>query len=50
MLCWFLLYNEVNQSYVYIYPLPLGLPLPHSEAKPESLTPKLTPGREMKVV
>ena len=26
----FLLYNNVNQPYVYIYPLPLGLPLkPH---------------------
>ena len=29
MLCWFLLYNEVNQTYVYIYPLPLR-PLCHS--------------------
>ena len=26
MLSWFLLYNEVNQLYVYIYPLPLGPP------------------------
>ena len=26
MLCSFLLYNEVNQLYVYIYPLPLGHP------------------------
>ena len=24
VLCYFLLYNNVNQSYVYIYPLPLG--------------------------
>ena len=23
---WFLLFNEVNQLYVYIYPLPLGSP------------------------
>ena len=29
MLCWFLLYNKMNQPYVYIYPLPFGLP-PHS--------------------
>ena len=31
MLCWFLLYNNVNQLYVCIYPLPLGPPsiLPH---------------------
>ena len=26
MLCWFLLYNEVNQLYVYVYPLSLGPP------------------------
>ena len=26
VLCWFLLYNEVNQLYVYMYPLPLGPP------------------------
>ena len=26
MLCYFLLYNEVNQLCVYIYPLPLGPP------------------------
>ena len=26
MLCLFLLYNEVNQLYVYLYPLPLGPP------------------------
>ena len=26
MLCWFLLYNQVNQPYVYTYPLPLGSP------------------------
>ena len=26
MLCQFLMYNEVNQLYVYIYPLPLGPP------------------------
>ena len=26
MLCWFLLYNHVNQSCVYIYPLPLEPP------------------------
>ena len=26
MLCQFLLYNEVNQLYVYLYPLPLGPP------------------------
>ena len=26
MLCWFLLYTEVNQLYVYIYPFPLGSP------------------------
>ena len=26
MLCYFLLYSEVNQLYVYIYPLPLGPP------------------------
>ena len=26
MLCWFLLYNNVKQLYVYIYPLLLGLP------------------------
>jgi len=25
-LCWFLLYNKVNQLYVYIYPLLLGPP------------------------
>ena len=30
MLCLFLLYNEVNQLYVYIYPFPLGLPHLHS--------------------
>ena len=33
IMCQFLLYNEVNQLYVYIYPLPLGplshIPLPH---------------------
>ena len=29
MLCWFLLYNKMNQLYVYTYPLPLE-PLPHS--------------------
>ena len=23
MLCWFLLYNEVNQLYAHMYPLPL---------------------------
>ena len=45
-----MLYNEVNQSYVYTYPLPLGPLFPHSEAKPESLTPKLTPGHEVRVV
>ena len=28
MLCWFLLYNEVNQPYVYIHPLPLEPPSP----------------------
>ena len=26
MLCWFLLYNNLNQPYVYIYSLPLGPP------------------------
>ena len=26
MLCYFLLYSKLNQSYVYIYPFPLGLP------------------------
>ena len=26
MLCWFLLYNNMNQLYVYIYPLPLEPP------------------------
>lgn len=26
MLPWFLLYNEVNQLYMYIYSLPLGSP------------------------
>ena len=26
MLCWFLLYSEVNQSYAYIYPCSLGPP------------------------
>ena len=29
MVCQFLLYNNVNQPYVYIYPLPLGLPSKH---------------------
>ena len=29
MLCWFILYNKMNQPYVYVYPLPFGLP-PHS--------------------
>ena len=28
MLCWLLLYNEVNQPYVYIHPLPLEPPSP----------------------
>ena len=28
MLCWFLLYNNVNQLYVYICPLPLNPPSP----------------------
>ena len=28
MLCWFLLYNDVNRLHVYIYPLPLGTPPP----------------------
>ena len=26
MLCWFLLYNSVNQPQIYIYPLPLEFP------------------------
>ena len=26
VLCWFLLYNQVNQLHVYIHPLPLELP------------------------
>ena len=26
MLCWFLLYNKVNQPYVNTHPLPLGFP------------------------
>ena len=30
MMCWFLLYSEVSQLYVYIYPFPLGPPLPSS--------------------
>ena len=34
MLCWFLLYNNVNQPQVYIYPLPL---------EPSSHTPHPTP-------
>ena len=29
MLCYFLLYNKVNQLYVYIYPLPFDPPIPH---------------------
>ena len=28
LLCWFLLYKEVNQLYVYIYPLPRLPPAP----------------------
>ena len=27
MLCYFLLYNEENQPYIFIYPPPLDLPL-----------------------
>ena len=29
MLCYFLLYNKVNQLYLYIYPLPFDPPIPH---------------------
>ena len=34
MLCQFLLYNEVNQLYVYLYPLPLGPPSHPSPSHP----------------
>ena len=34
MLCQFLLYNEVNQLYVYLYPLPLGPPSPPTPFPP----------------
>ena len=36
MLCWFLLYNHVNQSCVHIYPLPLE---PPSHPPPHLLNP-----------
>ena len=36
MLCWFLLYNKVNQLDVYIFPFPLGPPFHHTP-QPTSL-------------
>ena len=38
-LCWFLLYNEVNQLCVYIYPLPLEPPLSPAPPRPRHPTP-----------
>ena len=40
MLCWFLLYKEVNQLYVYIYPLPHGPPSHLAPIPPLSVTPE----------
>ena len=34
MLCWFLLYNEVNELHVYTHPLPLGSPSHPSPTPP----------------
>ena len=41
MLCWFLLYNNVNQRYVYIYPLPAEPPPPPSQTSRSSQSTQL---------
>ena len=43
-LCQFLLYNEMNQPYVYIYPHPLGTP---SHPQPPSHPPRSSQSTEL---
>ena len=49
MLCWFLLYNNVNQLYVYICPLPLNPPSlqPPNPSKSSQSTAELPVTRQL---